>query len=92
MISPVSLYQELQSQRKYLRDLDTAEKYFSAQREAIRAIKDTQGFQEIKLFWFREWEACIDRIRTAKWTDLQDAQSRLAISQSFIDFMDNLLS
>jgi len=92
MISPVSLWQEVKSQRKYLSDLQKAEQYFEAQKEAIRAIKDTQGYKEMRMYWMREREASIERLKTAKGSDLHDAQARLTVSQSFLDFLDNLLS
>lgn len=93
MLSPQSLLKEVMSQRKYLSSIESAEEYFVKQGEAIRSIKDTIGYQEIRMYWVRERDAIVTRmseLRSDNIADYKALQAEERLAYKFIQFLDNL--
>lgn len=60
------LIEERKSKRRYTSDKASAIDIFDKQREAVKSISDTAGFQEIRNYWIRELEASQTRLMTMK--------------------------
>lgn len=93
MVSSADLREEVASEKRFLADEQAAEQYFTSQSDAIKAIKDTRGYQEIRMYFVREWEACIDRFETMQSDDPKKylaLQAKLSFARKFLDFLDNI--
>lgn len=93
MIRPLKWLQEVQYEMRYLSSMQNAERYFSSQRDAILNIKGTIGYQEIKKYWQRVWEASVTRlsqIDSSNVSDYKKVQAMVQVAQEFLDFLDNV--
>lgn len=75
------------SKKEFEASNEKAIKMFTAQKAAIQAIRDTEGYSEIKKFWEREKEAALQRIITGKSLD-ENARSMFALADSFLKFLE----
>jgi nicotinate-nucleotide pyrophosphorylase len=75
------------SQKTFAEVQSQAEKMFTSQKEALKAIADTTGYAEIVRFWQSEKEAATQRIITAKKDD-PTARAMFALSDRFLKFLD----
>ena len=81
---------EQKSKQAYYTGREHAQDYFDQQKSAMMAIADTEGFKEIKNYFFRQLEVCIDRLQTAKSEDIREVQGSVKEIKSFLDFLTNL--
>lgn len=89
-MSIIDLLRERKSQRKYYASKSLAEEYFVKQKNALNAIKDTDWFNEIKMFFERDVETCVNRLETTKKGELPWVQAELKQARKFLDFLSNL--
>ena len=82
---------ERESKQDFNAAQDKAEKMFMEQKESIKEIKDSKGFQEICEFWQREKESAIQRIATAKGEDAS-AKAMYILADRFLKYLAVRLS
>lgn len=95
MAKNAELMLEVQSQNAYLTNKENAIKYFEAQQNAIKAIKDTTWLQEIRKYWMMVWDNAVSRFETMDPKDVSDykvVQAEAKIAKQFINFLSNILA
>lgn len=83
----------VQSQFKRIARLDDATKYYEKQKNALKAIKDTSWFQEIKDYWFRELDSCnekLSKVDAHNVSKVASLQGQMNNARSFLEFLDNM--
>ncbi len=75
------------SQKTFEETQSQAEKMFTSQKEAIKAIADSTGYAEIRAFWEREKDAAIQRFSTAA-VDDPTARAMFTLADRFLKFLD----
>ena len=91
MVSPITLLEENQKEKRYLSDIANAEIYFQEQVDAVKAIKDTRGYKEIVRYWQREWEAKVIYAWEMQSSDISDykaIQKEIALCSKFLNFLE----
>ena len=61
-------------------------KTFGRQKEAVKSIKSSEGYAEIKRFFERERKIALDRVMTAKKDDPM-AKATYLIANNFLEFL-----
>lgn len=93
MYSPLKRLDEVNSERKFLASQERAEEFFLMQSDAIRSIKDTTWYKEIRMYRVREWEACVVRLWEIKSDNIADykaVQAQINLARNFLDFLENI--
>lgn len=91
MFAPLKLLKELWSNRMYVARKESAVEYFDMQVSSVKNIKGTQGYQEIKLYWARVWEAALIRLEEIESNNVADwkaAQAEMKVARRFLDFLE----
>ena len=92
-MSILDLIKEDRSKKKYTNDMSEAVEIFEKQKEAIKGIKNTKWFKEIREYFVGVVGICNERFRTMKSEkDLNYIQWQLEVAMWFLDFIDNLLN
>ena len=87
----LDLIAERRGKLAYEKDRAQALEIFTKQKEAVKAISETQGFKEIRSYWIREMEAAQGMLMSCKdMGSLAHAQANMSTASRFIDFLDNL--
>lgn len=76
-----------------LTNQDDATKYFDRQKGALFGIRDTDGFQEIKDYWYRVYDDACVAVQTTDAKDVSKVafyQAQMSNARSFIDRLDNM--
>jgi len=85
----INYINENRLQKKHVQNINDAQAMFNKQRDAIRAIKDTQGLKEIIAYWERQKE-----INEEMFDQSKDKDKYFALykeSKLFLQFIANLL-
>jgi len=61
-MKPTQIFKFLQSKLSRVSDQDDAIKMFEKQQGALQAIKDTQGLQEIKDYFYRVYDNSCNKL------------------------------
>lgn len=92
-MKPTQIFKFLQSKLSRVSDQDDAIKMFEKQQGALQAIKDTQGLQEIKDYFYRVYDNSCNKL----WeVDVNDAwkvaclRSEMNIARDFLTFLGNI--
>lgn len=92
-MSILDLIKEDRSKKKYTNDMKEAIEVFDKQKEAIKWIKNTKWFKEIREYFVWVVWICNERFRTMKNDkELNYIQWQLEVAMWFLDFIDNLLN
>lgn len=62
MFRPSMLFSKVQSQLRRLSGKDAAIKFFEKQQNAIRSIKNTDGYSEIKDYFYRLYDEAASNV------------------------------
>jgi hypothetical protein len=63
-------------------------KMFDIQKEAIKGIKSSNGYLEIKKYWQRSKDAAVQRMTTAKKSD-EKAKAMYILADEFLRFLES---
>lgn len=86
----IELLDELRSKQAYYGTKNEAFDMFRKQAASIQAIRESQGYIEIKNYRKREIAASVQRLKTTKKWELPAVQAELNIATNFLDFLENL--
>jgi len=84
-----SLIEEHRSKKEFSISEEKAVKLFDLQADAIRNIRDTEGYKQIKEFLGRERDAALKRLMTTKKDDLPDVKALLAVTDRLLTFLSS---
>lgn len=90
MRNPItSMIKEYNSEKEFNKSEEKAIKMFDAQADAIRNIRTTDGYLQIKEFLKMERDAAIQRLTTTTKEDLPSVRALLTISDKLLSFLEN---
>lgn len=93
MFSPLKAVKKVYAQYQLLQSLDNAEKFYDMQKAALEDIKLTRWYEEIRDYFAREFDLCINDICNLKSDSIADykwLQARLKVSRDFLEFLDKI--
>ena len=93
MTQPSQILSKVQSQRKKLTSTAKATKYYSAQVNAIKSIKATDGYQEIRDYWLREYDDNVLKLTSTDATNVwitAKIQGEIISARRFLDWLDGM--
>ena len=91
-MKPSDILKFVQSQDKTIQKLEDATKYFEVQKNAIGGIKNTTGFQEIKNYFYRQYDAAATKKvdHNNAW-EVAYKHAQMDNARDFLSFLDNIL-
>jgi len=87
-MSILDFVKEHQSKKEFSHAEDKAVKLFDTQKQAVKSIKDTEGYREIKEFFKREKEAAENRMITSAKED-KKAFAVFQVAKRFLAFLES---
>jgi hypothetical protein len=87
-MSIIDLMKDHKSKKTYEEINADALRMFDQQKNAIKSIKNEEGYKEIKKYWGRVKEAAITRMISSTVSD-ERAKAQYALADEFVKFLES---